>query len=51
MIDNKNGTYCFLNVTFWECVKFYLSNKLTNNMIIKESNDAEKKSSRSEDMD
>ena len=45
MIDNRNGTYCFLNVTFWECIKYYTLSKLTGNMI-KESKDAEKKSPR-----
>ena len=50
MIDNKDGTYTFLNVSFWEAIKFYVSHKLTGKMI-KESNDAEKKGIRSENMD
>ena len=50
MIDNKDGTYTFLNVTMWEVIKFYVSHKLTSKMI-KESKDAEKKGVRSEDMD
>tara|TARA_Y100000310_G_C20553458_1_gene749314 strand:- start:879 stop:1070 length:192 start_codon:yes stop_codon:yes gene_type:complete len=50
MIDNGDGTYCFLNVSFFEVIKFYISSKLTGNMI-KESKDAEKKSYRPEDMD
>ena len=50
MLDNKDGTYCFLNVTLWEVVKFYISNKLTGKMI-RRDRDAEKKGVRSEDMD
>ena len=50
MIDNGNGTYCFLNVTFWECIKFYVSSRLTGNMI-KENGNAEKKSNRPEILD
>ena len=50
MLDNGDGTYCFLNVTFWEVIKFYISSKLTRNMI-KESSDAKKKGVRPENMD
>ena len=50
MIKNNDHTYSFFNVSFWEVIKFYISDKLTKNMI-KESSDAEKKSIRSEDMD
>ena len=50
MLDNGDGTYCFLNVTFWECIRFYISQKLTGKMI-KESKDAKKKGFRPEDMD
>ena len=50
MIDNRNGTYTFLNVSMWEVIKFYISHKLMRKMI-KESKDAEKKGIRSEDMD
>ena len=50
MIDNMDGTYSFLNVTFWEVIKLYMSNKLSDN-IMKESKDAKEKSDRSEDLD
>ena len=33
MIKNNDGTYCFLNVTFWEVMKFYISHKLTGKMV------------------
>ena len=51
MINNGDGTYCFLNVTFWDCIKFYILSKLTGEMLIKESNNAEKKGLRPEDLD
>ena len=50
MVDNMDGTYTFLNWSFWEEIKFYISHKLTGKMI-KESSNAEKKSIRSENMD
>tara|TARA_Y100000310_G_scaffold2517_1_gene3250 strand:+ start:1195 stop:1365 length:171 start_codon:yes stop_codon:yes gene_type:complete len=43
MISNNDGTYTFLNVTFWEVVKFYVASKLTGKMIIKERNNGTKK--------
>ena len=50
MIKNNDGTYCFLNVSFWEVIKFYISDKLTGKMT-KESSNAQEESSGPKDMD
>ena len=49
MIDNCDGTYTFLNVTVWEVFKYYISAKLTKN-IIQEKDNAKKKNDKSRDM-
>ena len=49
MIDNCDGTYTFLNVTIWEVFKYYISAKLTKN-IIQEKDNAKKKNDKSRDM-
>lgn len=50
MIDNHDGTYTFLNVTLWEVFKYYMSAKLTKNMI-QENSHAKEKSNKSIYMD
>ncbi len=32
MIENRDNTYTFLNVTMWEAFKFWVSAKLKNSM-------------------
>ena len=50
MIKNNDGTYCFLNVSFWEVIKFYITHKLTGETI-KERTNAQKESSGPKNMD
>ena len=32
MVENADNTYCFLNVTIWEALKFWMSAKLKNSV-------------------